>query len=93
MSYAAPAASTRPTAPTPPGSVTAAAVTTIVASSLTALLVLFLGVGYAFVGQTFIDYFNEAGSIIVWFFGIVLTSLALCAIAVWASVSLLRRRL
>ena len=51
-----------------------------------------LSVGYVLVGRAILDDFEDTGSIVAWFLGIVGTLLALCTAAAVASLSLLRRR-
>ena len=86
------AAPPAPVAPAPPGTVTAAAITTITAASITAAVTLLTAVGYALIGHAILEELDDTGSLIAWFFGIVTALLALCAVAVLASVGLLRRR-
>jgi hypothetical protein len=72
--------------------VSAAAVTTIAASGVTGAVVLLGAVGYPFVGRLLLEDFGDTDSIVARFFVIAGAMLALCACAVVASVSLLRRR-
>lgn len=72
--------------PKPPGVVTAAAVTTIAAAGITGMLVIL----NAFVGATVLSYFDDTGVMMA--FLAVVVVVAMCSLAVVASVGLLRRR-
>ncbi|MDH2416489.1 hypothetical protein [Nocardioides sp. CER19] len=65
---------------------------TIAAAAVTGMALLFIAVGFVVVGRALLDDFDEADSVVPWFFSIVGTLLALCTIAVVASLGLLRRR-
>lgn len=76
-----------------PGAVTAAAVVTITAAGIIAAFVIVLAAGFAYLGSIIVPYSEHGtGPLIAGFVGVVLTLLALCGLAVGASVALLRRR-
>src|SRR5690242_35520 len=75
-----------------PGAVTAAAVTTITAATISAGLTVLTASLYAVVGHAILGTFGTTGTVVAWFFGVVITLLVLCCVAVVASVGLLRRR-
>ncbi|GAA1974262.1 hypothetical protein GCM10009798_39380 [Nocardioides panacihumi] len=92
MTAPAPAAAPAHVASTRPGAVTAAAVTTIVAATISGGLTLVTAVFAAVIGRAVLQFFDDTGSLVAWFLGVAVTVLALSSVAVVASVGLLRRR-
>ena len=75
-----------------PATVIAAVVTTIVGVALTGLALACLAVLYAFVGRAFISSFEDTQRFMASLFAGFVTAVILCALALAASLSLLRRR-